>query len=425
MSGKHKDLYIWAREKNRSERVAALSGDDLVPLMLNPRPFSLDRVLESDEPEGIRRELLERNSAGRSPLLRAELYARIEDFQSGYAISTGDRPPDDRTVPPFPKEALSGSPVDILALPKALFDVEKRTFIGKVSLSGVQDKFLLVAELGEDGGLKLRLPEAEESGNIIIKPCNPEIPFLCECEHASMRLLDEILFEMDGNRTVPRTWLFEDPLLPLRRDILNMDYAVERFNVSPDGRRLKMFDFAAVMELGTAEKYDPSVEDLFGAAEEVLDDADLGRFAEGYFYGYLIGNGDMHIKNFSILQKPDGGYELSPFYDMLSTRAALGDVTMALSLGGTTTPSSSATLRFFSRWTEPDRLLRIAELALDLSEPFAEAAVFGTQKSGWRAHKFCKRFGDQLRRTAGALLERTHRWSGGREDELMSPEPNL
>jgi len=52
-------------------------------------------------------------------------------------------------------------------------------------------------------------------------------------------------------------------------------------------------------------------------------------------FAYLIGNGDAHAKNFSVLQGPDGEWRVSPVYDVPSSYP-YGDTTMALSIGGRT-----------------------------------------------------------------------------------------
>ncbi|HKQ71199.1 MAG TPA: HipA domain-containing protein [Polyangiaceae bacterium] len=49
---------------------------------------------------------------------------------------------------------------------------------------------------------------------------------------------------------------------------------------------------------------------------------------------YWVGNGDMHLKNFSLLRGEDGNYRLSPAYDLLSTRLVIANDALALSVAG-------------------------------------------------------------------------------------------
>jgi serine/threonine-protein kinase HipA len=50
---------------------------------------------------------------------------------------------------------------------------------------------------------------------------------------------------------------------------------------------------------------------------------------------WLIGNGDLHAKNVSVVQLPSGEWRLAPIYDVSST-LPYGDPSMALSLQGMT-----------------------------------------------------------------------------------------
>ncbi|MFO8028243.1 MAG: HipA domain-containing protein [Cyclonatronaceae bacterium] len=47
---------------------------------------------------------------------------------------------------------------------------------------------------------------------------------------------------------------------------------------------------------------------------------DLTRYFDLVLFSYLTGNGDMHLKNFSLLREPQTGWKLAPAYDLLSTR---------------------------------------------------------------------------------------------------------
>jgi serine/threonine-protein kinase HipA len=50
-------------------------------------------------------------------------------------------------------------------------------------------------------------------------------------------------------------------------------------------------------------------------------------------FAYLTGNGDAHAKNFSVGQRPDGEWRVTPAYDLPSTHP-YGDHTMALGVNG-------------------------------------------------------------------------------------------
>ena len=50
-------------------------------------------------------------------------------------------------------------------------------------------------------------------------------------------------------------------------------------------------------------------------------------------YSYLIGNGDLHARNVSLLVQPNGRIVLAPAYDLLST-VPYGDRRLALKVEG-------------------------------------------------------------------------------------------
>jgi serine/threonine-protein kinase HipA len=78
-------------------------------------------------------------------------------------------------------------------------------------------------------------------------------------------------------------------------------------------------------------------------------------------FNYLIGNGDAHAKNFSLLEGPKGQWVVSPGYDLLCTRF-YDDRTMALPLYGEN-----------SGWKRV-LLLKLSK-ELDLPEPLASKVL--------------------------------------------------
>ena len=102
-------------------------------------------------------------------------------------------------------------------------------------------------------------------------------------------------------------------------------YITRRFDVLPDGSKLAMEDFAAVVgrnEQGDGEnfKYEGCFEDIAVAIKNNVSAwmVDIERFFELVVFNYIYANGDDHLKNFSlILQGED--YRLAPAYDLLNT----------------------------------------------------------------------------------------------------------
>lgn len=66
-----------------------------------------------------------------------------------------------------------------------------------------------------------------------------------------------------------------------------------------------------------------------------LKGLDLVNFYEISLFSYLVGNSDMHLKNFSLIEN-DTGYSLAPAYDLLAVKIAMPKdlEEMALTLNG-------------------------------------------------------------------------------------------
>lgn len=111
---------------------------------------------------------------------------------------------------------------------------------------------------------------------------------------------------------------------------------MRRFDRTDEGRKLLLEDFCQLARRSPKDKYDASAEQCaklvnrFASAPGV-DAAKLFRLM---VFVWWTGNGDMHLKNFSLLRGEDGNYRLSPAYDLLSTRLVIADDLLALAVDG-------------------------------------------------------------------------------------------
>jgi serine/threonine-protein kinase HipA len=111
---------------------------------------------------------------------------------------------------------------------------------------------------------------------------------------------------------------------------------VQRFDREPHSaglRALALEDGCQVLGRYPADKYRVSSEELLGAlsqkcAAPLVAARDLLR---QFAFAYLTGNGDLHAKNLSILER--GEWRVAPAYDLPST-LPYGDLTMALPIEG-------------------------------------------------------------------------------------------
>ncbi len=111
----------------------------------------------------------------------------------------------------------------------------------------------------------------------------------------------------------------------------------DRVGSNGNSIRLAAEDGAQVLDLTPDEKYSPDFLEMAGVMAELTQAhvfTGQNLFSQLVF-NWLIGNGDAHAKNFSVLES-DLGWQVAPAYDLLCTRYY--DVqTMALAVDGSNT----------------------------------------------------------------------------------------
>ena len=185
--------------------------------------------------------------------------------------------------------------------------------IKRISVSGVQEKFPAIIE-----GEQIRITKDDERSTYILKPSPwdqtlSDRKFVPVNENLTMQIASQVY----GIITAANGLCFTENGQRV--------YITRRFDVLPDGSRLAMEDFAAVVgrneqEDGDNYKYEGCFEDIAVAIKNNVSAwmVDIERFFELVVFNYIYANGDDHLKNFSlILQGED--YRLAPAYDLLNT----------------------------------------------------------------------------------------------------------
>lgn len=99
---------------------------------------------------------------------------------------------------------------------------------------------------------------------------------------------------------------------------------VTRFDRETNGSKLRLEDFAQILQKPRGNDYNGKYQSTYEAVAGVIQKhsarpiIDLQRFYERLIAFALIGNCDAHLKNFSLLERPEG-LRLSPTYDVLNT----------------------------------------------------------------------------------------------------------
>ena len=183
----------------------------------------------------------------------------------------------------------------------------------RFSLAGVQLKFSAIME---SAGC-LTIPAEGVGGSWIVKLPSHRFPNLPENEFSMMTLARTI------GMNVPEVKLVDTGKIEnLPRGIGDPQgkaLAVKRFDRSPDGA-VHMEDFAQIFGVYPEKKYETgnyrSIAKVIGTH---CGETDAAEFIRRLTFNTLIGNADMHLKNWSLVYPDRRNAALSPAYDLLST----------------------------------------------------------------------------------------------------------
>jgi serine/threonine-protein kinase HipA len=196
----------------------------------------------------------------------------------------------------------------------------------RVSISGVQEKFSIIQLKN-----KIRLTKEGEQGTHILKPI-PSGSKNADQMPANEHLTMQIAHQVFGIETAANALIFFGNGEPA--------YITMRFDLVPGGLKLAQEDFASLAGMspqthGTDYKYSGSYWDLFELMRENLPSYKVEslKLFKLLVFNYLFSNGDAHLKNFSIIETPQGDFKLSPAYDLLNSRIHFEDKDFALDEG--------------------------------------------------------------------------------------------
>ncbi len=188
----------------------------------------------------------------------------------------------------------------------------------RASLSGIQPKFTLIEQNG-----KFRPAKSGETSTHIAKFPSRDHPDLIINEYLTMQAFKALLPD--------------DPIADLKIDTVtgSSDPAliIKRFDRGPGGTRIHFEEFNQLLGRTSNAKYDGSHKEMadFIRATPGCLPVEIYRLYLRILAGLLLGNTDMHFKNFAMFHTPEG-LRLTPSYDQVA--AALYDYkTIALAIG--------------------------------------------------------------------------------------------
>lgn len=174
-------------------------------------------------------------------------------------------------------------------------------YASKLSIQGVQPKLSVILSVKNEG-----FAIVEKGGKFILKPPHHQYEEIPQNEDVSMRLAKIVGIEV-----------------PLHGMIYNIDgslsYFIKRFDRSKS-QKIAVEDFSQLLGCSRDTKYESSMEKVVSVIDKhctfpLIEKQKLFRLT---IFNFLIGNEDMHLKNFSLIRR-EGKVELSPAYDLLNT----------------------------------------------------------------------------------------------------------
>ena len=175
---------------------------------------------------------------------------------------------------------------------------------GRMSISGVQIKASVMLD---EQSKELKI--VPQGGTYILKPEPAEYPELPQNENFCMNLAEALKLR------VPPHGL-------LRMADGKLCYVIKRFDRTADGGKIHKEDMAQIMGLSPDTKYTGSLEAVGKVIKENSGNTynELYEFFQRVVFSFAIGNGDMHLKNWSLIRPLASPAMLAPCYDMVCSK---------------------------------------------------------------------------------------------------------
>lgn len=236
-----------------------------------------------------------------------------------------------------------------------LYSLAADKMAGKMSISGAQAKVSLT--LSED---KTALEVVAKGGRYILKPETTRFSAVPQNEQLTMTMAGLVGIDIP-------------PFALVRLEDGTSAYLIKRFDRLGGGSKLPVEDFCQLAEKRTAEKYDGSAELCVKLLRKYASEPliEIQKFYRRMLFCWWTANGDMHLKNFSLITAPDGIRRLSPAYDLVCTRLVIRNDPLALPIGGRKSKLRRDRWLHFAEYCEiPERAAkRLISNQIDALEP--------------------------------------------------------
>ncbi len=187
----------------------------------------------------------------------------------------------------------------------------------KAAITGVQPKLSLWLEESKND---IRFTITDNKSNYIFKPQSETFQLLPENEDLCMHLA-----QIFGIETAIHGLI--------RLPSGNLAYLTKRFERLGE-KKLACEDLCQLTETLTEHKYRGSHEKTGKIIRQYSSQPGLDslRYFEIILFSFITGNADMHLKNFSMLERENGQFLVSPAYDLVSTYLVISNEPEQMSL---------------------------------------------------------------------------------------------
>lgn len=189
----------------------------------------------------------------------------------------------------------------------------------RFSLAGVQLKFSALADA--TGGLTI--PASGAGGSWIVKLPSENFAGVPENEFSMMTLARMVGINVPAVELVDTASI--DGLPKEMESLKGQALSIERFDRLRGDQAVHIEDFAQIFGIYPADKYKKaSAVNIVKVLATEGDDDDVLEFIRRLTFNTLIGNADMHLKNWSVYYPDRRTARIAPAYDFVSTIAYPG-----------------------------------------------------------------------------------------------------
>ena len=229
--------------------------------------------------------------------------------------------------------AITVEPADGEALPPNVHqDIDEETKIEapmRFSLAGVQLKFSAVQQA--NGGLTI--PVTGQGGSWIVKLPSSRFDAVPENEYSMMELARMLGMDVPETQLLPINQIanIPDGIGKFGDAFKNAQaFVIKRFDRAGD-QAVHIEDFAQVFGVYPQDKYKKaSMRNIAQVIGIEGQDEDIAEFTRRLVFNTLIGNADMHLKNWSVIYKDKRAASIAPAYDFVSTIPYIPDDSTSL-----------------------------------------------------------------------------------------------